>query len=102
MLDNDIKTFGILMLVIAALVTGASVIEGVLSSIGFRRVIKRFDLIETLQRCPSINELPVVKSLKWLRQRNEGRNPCDTAYPDIKLQRIPDNCSLVTTEKGIW
>lgn len=102
MLNNDIEKLGILMLVAAAVVTVCAVIEGVCSSIGLKRVVKRYDLIETLQRCPSIGELPLVKSVKWLRQRNDGRNPCDAPYPDIKLLRIPENCSLVTSKKGIW
>lgn len=102
MLNNDIEKMGILMFAIAAVVTVCAVVEGVCSSIGFNRIVKRFDLIETLQRCPSINELPLVKSIKWLRQRNDGRNPCDAPYPDIKLQSIPEDCSLVTSKKGIW
>lgn len=105
MFNNDIEKVGALMLVTlvtAAVVTVCAVVEGILSSVGLTRVINKFELIEALQRCPSDNDLPLIRPIKWLKQSNEGRSPCDTPYPDIKLQEFPEDFVLVSSKKGIW
>ena len=102
MLNNDIENLGILMLVTVAVVTVCAVVEGISSSVGFKRVVKRFELIRNLQCCPPVNALPLKRSIKWLKQRNDGRNPCDAPYPDINLQGFPEDFVFVSNKKGIW
>ena len=99
---NNIEKVGLFLLLVTAIVTMCAVVEGIISSSGLIHVIKRYESIEALQHCPSVNELPLIRPIKWLKQHNEGRSPCDTPYPDIELQELPEDFLFVSSKKGIW
>lgn len=99
---NNIEKMGLFMLLIAAIATICSVAEGIISSTGLIHIIKKLESIDALQHCPLVNELPLIRPVEWLKQSNDGRSPCDTPYPDIKLQKFPEDFVFVSSKKGIW
>ena len=102
MSDLGIGKLGVLIFSVAGIVTIKTISATIRSSLGLKRIIKELKMIESLQHCPSINELPIKRTIRWTKQVNDGKSPCDTSYPDINLQKFLDNFEVISKKSGIW
>lgn len=106
MSDFGIGKIGVFLLTIAGVVTISAVSDAIRSAAGVKTKVNaiahRLKLMDKLSHCPSINELPLKRPIRWSKQINDGRSPCDSSYPKINLQIISDNSVVVTKKTGIW
>lgn len=99
MMSNSIEKF---VLAVVGTVIAFTLTQAYRSTVKLKEMIHQFALLETLRHCPSVPELPLIRPIKWIKQRNAGRNPCKRPYPDIKIQNLLDVCELSSNRKGIW
>lgn len=95
------------VLVVVSMAVIYAVVQGHRSSVKLKQVYNQLFLLESLRHCPSVKELPLKKPLIWVKQRNAGRNPCDSPYPSIDLHKIKHKSELRPPElssakRGIW
>lgn len=89
-------------LTVASVAVVYSVIQVYRSTFRFEKTFEQLRLLDFLRRCPPASDLTLSQPKKWLKQRNAGRNPCLTPYPDIKLRKTLDDTELYSSKRGIW
>lgn len=102
MSDLGIGKIGGFLLSMVGIVMVGAVWDAINSAIKVNHIVHGINLMDKLSRFPSINELPLKRPVKWSKQVNNGRNPCDSSYPDINLQKFSDNSFIASEKTGIW
>lgn len=105
-MSNGLGKLGFFLIAIVGAVTAGAILDAVHSIAKFNTKVNDISdwlkLIDTLSRCPSINDLPLKRPIEWSKQINDGKNPCDSSYPEINLRNFSDNFVVTTNKTGIW
>lgn len=76
-----------------------AIVTAVRSSREFDKLIKRFETMDRLSRCPDIDELGMKKPRSWLK---ENSKTAEAEVKDITIRPIPEDIQLLSDKKGIW